>query len=126
MDHFIVLIGFVTIWLLFYILFFVFFFLPQGTWDLSPLIRDETHNRYTGIRSLNHWTAGEMSTNEFVKVNYFLNKIHTHKIAQIMNAQFNEFLLTKHIHPHSKLTRKLTKLNISTTSEAPHIRAFRC
>ena len=64
-DHFIVLMGFVTIWLL----------------------------PYTGIRSLNHWTAREMSINEFVKVNYFLNKIHTHKMAQIMNAQFNEFLL---------------------------------
>ena len=51
-----VFIEFVTILLLFYVL----FFWPQGVWDLSPPTRDRTHTPCIGRRSLNHWTAREV------------------------------------------------------------------
>ena len=38
------------------LLFYVLVFLPQGLWDLSSLIKDQTHQR-----TLNYWTARETS-----------------------------------------------------------------
>ena len=52
-----VFIEFVTILLLFYVLVFWL----RGTWDLSSLTRDQTHTRCIGRRSLNHWSAREVS-----------------------------------------------------------------
>ena len=51
-----VLIGFVTILLLFHIL----VFWPQGMWNLSSPTRDRTQTPFTGRRSLNHWTSREV------------------------------------------------------------------
>ena len=52
-----VFIEFVTTLLLFYIL----VFWPQDMWDLSFPIKDRTHTLCIGRRSLNHWTAREVS-----------------------------------------------------------------
>ena len=35
-------------------------FWPWGTWHLSSLTRDQTHNPCTGRQSLNHWTTREV------------------------------------------------------------------
>ena len=51
-----VIIEFVTVLLLFY----VFVFWLQGVWDLSFLIRDQTHIPCFKRRSLNHWTTREV------------------------------------------------------------------
>ena len=52
-----VFIEFVTIVLLFYVL----VFWPRGMWDLSSLTRDWTCTPCIGRRSLNHWTAREVT-----------------------------------------------------------------
>ena len=57
-----VFIEFVTILLLFY----VFGFWPQGTWDLISLIRDRTPAPCIGRQSLNHWTTREVPTHRHV------------------------------------------------------------
>ena len=49
-----VFIDFVTVLLLFYVL-FLFFFWLRGMWDLSSLTRDQTHTPCIGRQSLNHW-----------------------------------------------------------------------
>ena len=51
-----VFIEFFTILLLFYVL----FFWPQGIWDLSFMIRDQTCTPCIRRRSLNHWTTGKV------------------------------------------------------------------
>ena len=56
MDHFKVLIEFVTLWLLFYVLFFC----PRGMWDLHSPTRDQTYTPCIGRRSLSHWTTREV------------------------------------------------------------------
>ena len=52
-----VFIEFITILFLFYVL----VFWPRGMWDLSSSIRDWTHTPCIGRRSLNHWTARQVS-----------------------------------------------------------------
>ena len=49
-------IEFVIILLVFYVL----IFWPRGTWDLSSLIRDQSHTPSIGGQSLNHWTTWEV------------------------------------------------------------------
>ena len=49
-----VFIEFVTILLLFYVLFFFWF---RGMWDLSSPTRDQTQTPCIGRRSLNYWTT---------------------------------------------------------------------
>ena len=49
-------IEFVTILLLFYVL----FFWPRGMWDLSSPIGDRTHTPCIGKQGLIHWTAREV------------------------------------------------------------------
>ena len=51
-----VFIEFVTISLLFYVL----FFWPRGMWDLSSPTRDQTHTPCTGRRNLNQCTTREV------------------------------------------------------------------
>ena len=49
-------------------MFWIFFFLPRGMWDLSCLTRDRTHNPCVGRWSLRHWTAREVSPKvDFIK-----------------------------------------------------------
>ena len=39
---------------------YVIVFWLRGMWDLSSLIRDQTHTPCSGRRSLNHWTTREV------------------------------------------------------------------
>ena len=60
--YFKVFIEFVIVLLLFYVLVFWL----KSMWDLSTLIRDRTHTRCCGRRSLNQGTAGEGSAASLV------------------------------------------------------------
>ena len=55
-DHLKIFVEFVTILLLFYVLFFWL----RGMWDLSSSARDQTHTPCIERRSLNHWTTSEV------------------------------------------------------------------
>ena len=55
---------FVTILLLFYVLFFG----PWGPWDLSFLTRSWTHTTFIGRQVPNHWTAREVPVVQFLVV----------------------------------------------------------
>ena len=49
--------------LLFYFL-FIILAVPRGMRDLSSLTRDPTHAPAVEARSLNHWTAREVPSND--------------------------------------------------------------
>ena len=55
-DIFKVFTEFVTMLILFYVL----FYWPRGMWDFRSLTRDGTCIPYTGRESFNHWTATEV------------------------------------------------------------------
>ena len=57
-----VFIEFVTVLLLFYVL----VFWPRGMWDPSFPTRDRTCTPCIGRRGLNHWTAREVPTCQFL------------------------------------------------------------
>ena len=65
-NFFFVFIEFVTILLLFYVCFFLFFFRPWGMWDPSSPTRGWTHTSYIGRWSLNHWTTREVPSTLFI------------------------------------------------------------
>ena len=67
-----VFIDFVTILLLFYVLFcfaglffFFFFFCPRGMWNLGSPTRGRINIPYTGRQNLNHWTSGKYHYGSF-------------------------------------------------------------
>ena len=61
-----VFIEFVTILLLFYVLFFWL----QGMWDLSCPTRDRTCTSCIGGQSLNHWTTREVPELDILNGSY--------------------------------------------------------
>ena len=71
-NHFKLLIEFLTIFLLFYVFWGIFW--PQGMWDLSSPTRDWIHITCIGRRSFNHWITKEVLGLLFKGYN-FLNKL---------------------------------------------------